>query len=435
VRRPKAARASLLVLAAAALVGPPAPSAQDQATRYASRVRHESSRPGRESPAQGMKKGVAVGRVPGHGSDTAGTAPSGGTLDGALLAIRLARSADGMQARYAAGRRLEDALHAQGVGCSVQLLLGRGLVRWAEGYDRAFRALEAAGRRQALAAVSQLPRACAPSRLAVRRARLPPLPPLRKAAPARTTDLVLDGKLEALGRSFQGFAAIWTHDLVRGTSAGWNTDARFPAASTVKLGLLLAVLQRLRHPERSPLDYELRAMTAWSSNLATNLLVGRFGAVAAQTALRQAGAYRSTFPQGYRVGTALADVQAQPPLVSGRVTTARDLGRILYVLHGCALGNVPALRATGLDRVRCGYALRLLLASELHGNNVGLIRPFVSKRTPVAQKNGWLHDARHTAAIVYGARGPRIVVVLTYAPNLKLSTARALGRDVLAALR
>lgn len=365
----------------------------------------------------------------------AGTASPGGTLDVALRAIRLPRSGDGMQARYNAGRRLEDALYAQRAGCSAQLSLARELVRWAEGYDRASRSIEAVGRRQALNAVNRLTRSCASSRLAPRRPRLPHLPPLRKAAPPRTTDPGLDARLEALGRAFPGFAAIWTHNLVRGTSAGWNTDARFPAASTVKLGLLLAVLQRLRHPERSPLDYELRAMTAWSSNLAANLLVDRFGAAAAQSALRRAGAYRSTFPQGYRVGTALADVQAQPPLVSGRVTTARDLGRILYVLHGCALGNIPSLRATGLDRARCGYALRLLLASEPRGNNVGLVRPFLRAGTPVAQKNGWLHDARHTAAIVYAAGGPRIVVVLTYAPNLRLSTARELGRNVLAAVR
>jgi len=52
----------------------------------------------------------------------------------------------------------------------------------------------------------------------------------------------------------------------------------------------------------------------------------------------------------------------------------------------------------------------------------------------VAQKNGWIHDARHTAAIVYGPAGPRIVVILTYAPNLHLETARELGRQVLAAL-
>jgi beta-lactamase class A len=279
-----------------------------------------------------------------------------------------------------------------------------------------------------------LSRRCGSTRLAPHSPGLQPLPALIRAAPPRTTDAALDQKLERLGRSFPGSAAIWVHDLVRGTGAGWNTDARFPAASTVKLGVLLAVLQRLRHPERSQLDYDLRAMTGWSSNLATNLLVGRFGAAAAQSALHRAGAFRSTFPQGYRVGTARADVQDQPPLVSGRVTTARDLGRILYVLHGCALGNVPALRATGLDRRRCGYGLRLLLTSELHGNNVGLVRPFVSTRTPVAQKNGWLHDARQTAAIVYGSAGPRIVVVLTYAPNLRLATARELGHGVLAAV-
>jgi hypothetical protein len=54
---------------------------------------------------------------------------------------------------------------------------------------------------------------------------------------------------------------------------------------------------------------------------------------------------------------------------------------------------------------------------------------------PVAQKNGWIHDARHTAAIVYTPKGPRIVVILTYAPNLSLGTARGLGRAVMLALR
>jgi hypothetical protein len=63
------------------------------------------------------------------------------------------------------------------------------------------------------------------------------------------------------------------------------------------------------------------------------------------------------------------------------------------------------------------------------------VRPFVSPGTPVAQKNGWLHDARHTAAIVYFPNGPKIVVVLTYAQNLKLATARRLGQVVLAAVR
>jgi hypothetical protein len=63
------------------------------------------------------------------------------------------------------------------------------------------------------------------------------------------------------------------------------------------------------------------------------------------------------------------------------------------------------------------------------------VRPFVPRRTPVAQKNGWLHDARHTAAVVYLPSGPKIVVVLAYARNLKLASARRIGEIVLAAVR
>jgi beta-lactamase class A len=367
----------------------------------------------------------------------AAAAPASSGIDQSLARARatvsLSRTSAGMQARYDAGRALEIALYGARRGCAMDLSLARGLVRWAEGYDRANGRLESAGRQQAQAA-SAHGSACPERYLAPSRKRLGALPPLVASTPPQSVDGVLDTRLDSLGRSFNGYAAIWVHDLARGTRAGWNVDARFPAASTVKLGVLLAALQRLRHPERSALDYDLRAMAGWSSNLATNLLVARLGAPAAESALRRAGAYRSTFPQGYRVGTARADVQDQPPLVSGRVTTARDLGRILYVLHACAHGKPTGLRATGLDRARCAYGLRLLLGSELRGNNVGLIRPFVSSRTPVAQKNGWLHDARHTAAIVYGPGGPKIVVMLTYALGLPLATARELGRRVVAAL-
>jgi beta-lactamase class A len=365
------------------------------------------------------------------------------SLAAALDAVSLPRTSEGMQARYDAGRDLEDTVYAARRGCASSLgqalILGRGLVRWAEGYDRLRGILEGAGRQQATVASRRVRRSCRPAddivTLARRAPRLPALPQLVGAARVGPTDARLAARLSALGRAFPGYAAIWTHDLRTGRVAGWNTDARFPAASTVKLGVLLATLARLRHPERSPLDYDLRAVTGWSSNLAANRLLERFGVGAVQGALRRAGAWRSTYPQGYRIGTARADVVRQPPLVSGRVTTARDLGRLLYVLHAGALGDRAALAATGLDAPRSQYGIRLLLASELRGDNIGLVRPSVAAKTPVAQKNGWIHDARHTAAIVYGPSGPTIVVVLTYAPNLRLATARRLGRGVLAALR
>jgi hypothetical protein len=53
----------------------------------------------------------------------------------------------------------------------------------------------------------------------------------------------------------------------------------------------------------------------------------------------------------------------------------------------------------------------------------------------MAQKQGWTTYLRHTAAIVYGPRGPRILVVMTYRQNLAFTEARALGERFAAAVR
>jgi beta-lactamase class A len=357
------------------------------------------------------------------------------TLRAALRAVSFARTPEAEQARYDAGRNLEEAVYSlrrpqRRCRLRTSLTIARGLVRAAEGYDRPSARLQGAGRRQAEIGVKRLrlcPRADDVVRLRRRTHLSLGYPPLRRGAPEGATDPALAAKLARLGRSFGGWAAVWTHDLLTGRTAGWNSDARFPAASTVKLGVLLAALRRVS-AFSSPLDYDLRAMTAWSSNLAANRVVNRIGGPSAvEAAMRRVGATRSSYPQGFRVGTAVRtlDVEKEPPPVSTRVTTAHDLGRMLYALQTGALRQSP----------RSLYGLTLLLRSRPIGNNVGLLRPWLPPGTPIAQKNGWLHDARHTAAIVYFKRGPKIVVVLTYAPNLELATARDFGRRVLAAVR
>jgi beta-lactamase class A len=399
----------------------------------------------RSSPARQPRRAtssVAVALVAALATATPAGASFDATLRAATRAVSFSRTADGEQARYDAGRNLEEAVYSlrtpqRRCRLLAALTIAHGLIREAEGYDRPLAALERAGRRQAELGVQRLrpcPRADDLVRLPRRTPGWSAYPPLRKAAPARSTDAALAGDLARIGRSFGGWAAVWTHDLLTGHTAGWNSDARFPAASTVKLGLLLAALRRAG-PFPSALDYDLRAMTAWSSNLAANRLFARAGGRSAvETALRRVGATRSTYPQGFRVGTSVhaLDVDKEPPLVSGRVTTAHDLGRVLYAIHAGALGNVPTLRRSGLTRARSLYALSLLLRSRPVGNNVGLLRPW-ARGIPIAQKNGWLHDARHTAAIVYAPSGPKIVVVLTYAPNLPLARARELGRLVVRA--
>ncbi len=257
----------------------------------------------------------------------------------------------------------------------------------------------------------------------------------RAARPGARLDAALSARLAAAARASGVQAALWTQDLASGTAGGWNADARFPAASTVKLGLLVGALAR-PGPGPSALRYDLAAMTTWSSNLATNRLLDRLGdgAALAQETLVRLGARSSTFPGGYIVGTELqpalpsSGAPDPPPPVSRRVTTARDLARVLFAIHAAATGSAQARRESGLTARAARLALGWLLASEQAGDNAGLVAGGVAAGTPIAQKNGWLRAARHGAALVYDAAGPRIVVVMTYrGSGVTRSRAAALG--------
>lgn len=260
----------------------------------------------------------------------------------------------------------------------------------------------------------------------------------RAARRERSRDRGLGARLGRLGRGFPGYAGLWMHELATGRTAGWNSDASFPAASTVKLGVLVAALGRFGpRPERSVAWPEIRDLAVWSSNLASNRLLVRLGGSEAggtrivQETLRRLGATSSTFTGNYRLGTSVAaDAPRPPPLLTYRRTTAHDLGRILFELHAAAAGNRLSLRRAGLTRHEARVALALLLSSDPRGDNRGLLRPALGGGVPMAQKHGWTTSLRHTAAVVYGPRGPVIVVVLTYRQEIVPSHSLALGDQV-----
>jgi beta-lactamase class A len=241
----------------------------------------------------------------------------------------------------------------------------------------------------------------------------------RAAAPGARLDPGLSARLAAAARASGLRAGLWVQDLRSGTIAAWNADAPFPAASTVKLGLLAGALARTG-AGAGALRHDLAAMATWSSNLAANRLLERLGDGVAREGLTRLGMRSSTFPGGYIVGTELqpalpaGGAPDPPPRVSGRVTTARDLARGLYALHAAAAGAAAARRETGLTARSARLALGLLLSSEQAGDNSSLVSGALAPGTPVAQKNGWLRAARHGAALIYDAAGPRIVVVLTH---------------------
>jgi hypothetical protein len=263
----------------------------------------------------------------------------------------------------------------------------------------------------------------------------------------RGRDARLAASVAALGSRFPGYAAVWAHDLTRGRTAGWNSDASFPAASTVKLGVLVAALRRYGpRPERSSAWPLIRDLALWSSNDASNKLLVLLGGSEAlgsqlvEETMHRMGATSSTFTGNYRLGTSrgirpLGDAPRPLPILTFRRTTAHDLGRMLYELHAAAVGNGLALRRTGLSRHEARVGVGLLLSSTSAGQNGGLFRPWLGPRLPLAQKQGWTTKIRHTAAITYGPAGPRVVVVLTYSPNLDPTASATLGRRVLALVR
>jgi hypothetical protein len=260
----------------------------------------------------------------------------------------------------------------------------------------------------------------------------------RTAHRERGRNPALAARLGSLGRAFPGYAGLWMHELATGRTAGWNSDASFPAASTVKLGVLVAALARFGpRPEQSAAWPDIRDLAVWSSNLASNRLLVRLGGSEAggtrivQDTLHRLGATSSTFTGNYQLGTGLAADTPRPlPLLTYRRTTAHDLGRILFELHAAALGNHLSLRRAGLTRHEARVALGLLLSSDQRGDNRGLLRPTLGPAVPMAQKHGWTTSLRHTAAMVYGARGPVIVIVLTYRPEIVPADSLALGRQV-----
>jgi beta-lactamase class A len=343
---------------------------------------------------------------------------------------------DGWQARYDAARDLQEAVRRVArivPGClglrGALLRYSAAHVAYAEAFDGLLRRRPPAIPAPPRASCTTCP--CKSVLPVLRRVELDLPSSWRRAALPGSTDPRLAAGLERIGRGFRGWAGFWVHDLRTGRTAGWNADARFPAASTVKLGAIVAALVRSApDPWTSPYAADVRAIASWSSNLAANRIAERLGTAAVADGLRRLGMVSSTYPGLYRAGTATAtDAPKPPPLRTTRVTTARDLGRALLRLHAAAAGRRWALRATGLSRPQAAAGRAELLASRPEGDNAGLLRPWFRGR-PLAQKHGWLSDTRTTAAVVYRAAGPVIVVVEVHAQGLTLVEAQRLAGAV-----
>lgn len=251
-------------------------------------------------------------------------------------------------------------------------------------------------------------------------------------------DAVLRRELRKLAREHSGTAGLYVQSLTGGTGAAWNARARFPAASTLKLGIAATVLAaHMGIPAPgSRIDALLREMLIPSDDAAANALLvwlaGSTGAGADRVngLMRSLGLVDSLMYGGYEVrtlsGRIPVRVDQQPAFGVGKYTTAWDMASLWRAVW-LASGSRGRLRSArpGFTPADGRYLLWLLG----HVDDTPKLDRDVGKRPGVAvlHKAGWISSARHDTGLVFWRGGVFVATVMTW-------NAHGVGRspDVLA---
>jgi beta-lactamase class A len=259
-------------------------------------------------------------------------------------------------------------------------------------------------------------------------------------------DARLAAAVRRLTRGFPGTAAAYVQDLRTGAGAAWNARARFPAASTLKLAIAIAVLARTNGPPaRGTASASLlRKMLVDSDDRAANsLLVSLGGSTSAgggivDSLMRGVGVNDSIMYGGYLVEPIAATrpiplrVDEQPSWGRGKYTTAYDLARLVTLVHQAAGGRGALVRGHGFSPREARWLLYLLAHSADRGK---LDRFIAGGGVAVPHKAGWISAARHDAGIVYWPGGAIVAAVMTYGAGVGTASDVLAGRIAQAGLR
>ena len=249
-------------------------------------------------------------------------------------------------------------------------------------------------------------------------------------------DRRLESDLRRLVDRYPGTAGVYVEDLATGAGAAWNARATFPAASTLKLAIAVALLGRVEGPPTpgSELDGLVRRMLIPSDNEAANTLLVRLGGstsgggAVVNATMRTIGLERTEMYGGYILGTSTApptrgvagggvplNIVAQPYWGIGKSTTALDLAQLFRAVWLASGGLGPLVRSgSGVTPAESRYLLYVLarvgdrgkLARTL-GRGSGVI---------VMHKAGWIDAARHDAGLIVWRGGIFVAAAMTYRP-------------------
>lgn len=221
-------------------------------------------------------------------------------------------------------------------------------------------------------------------------------------------------------RSFHGQSAVWIEDLGTGWVAAHQEDKPFPAASVVKVPILVTCLQQAHVGEldlAEPVTLKGRdkadgsgvlkempngstltvgelaeLMVTQSDNTATNLLISRLGMGALNRSFLEMGLTAT------RLSRKMMDFSQRKNGVEN-LTTARDLSLVFRTIY-------RAQRMSPAVSRRC---LELLQQQQINDRIPALLPP----GTVVAHKTGLEKGVCHDSGILFAGNGAVLVCVLT----------------------
>lgn len=241
------------------------------------------------------------------------------------------------------------------------------------------------------------------------------------ASPGSFADL--QSRLDAASQQAPGHVAIAIENLATGSISGINTNASMPAASTIKIPVMVEVfeqmalgkieLDRLVHLQASDRDWGfgdlcdapagkaysvsrlLRLMITESDNTATNMLIRLVGRQRINATMHELGLSRTSVADYIRSEGDIRSLRSSP----------RDMVHLLDAMAREQLVDVWSSR-------------QMLAILEGQRHNTLLPAP-LPPETKIAHKTGTLHDTLNDVGIVETPRAPYVIAVMTtHLPSL-----------------
>ena len=241
--------------------------------------------------------------------------------------------------------------------------------------------------------------------------------PLPVAIPAPLANLQLD--LAAIALHAPGRVGIAVEDLATGMTSGVNASANLPAASTIKIPVMVEVFKEMEggaldlnsivHLEARDRDWGwgdmadapigtartvkqlLWLMITQSDNTATNMLIRRVGRAEINTTMARLGLH----------STHLGDY------IRSETDTVR------YGLRTSPHDMVALLDSIARDKLVDPWSSREMLAILTGQTHNSLLPAPLPKDVRIAHKTGSLHDTLNDVGIVYRDQEPYVIAVMT----------------------